>query len=167
MVLFGLLVLISLSTFALILSRQLIVANERRDHITSIYEHLHLDSSYRVQSADIIGPKIPYSWDSGRSFASSMTYTRNAGREETFADLDKRIKVAGFTKIAGPDYGEVAKQNHYVNSMGEYIRVSIETKAFHDAIAFRHGYPKPGSPAQIETGPVYVYIKVNIDDNNE
>ena len=50
---------------------------------------------------------------------------------------------------------------------GEYIRVSIETKATYDSYLFDAATPAAGSSAALEDGPVYITIKVNLDDNNE
>lgn len=139
----------------------------RRHRIEAIYQSLELGDDYRIAKSDIFGDKRVYSWDKSRSFSSSVEYGRNANVSETFDDLKTHIEAAGFKQIEGPNYGAAARQDHYRNDQGEYIRVSVWSKAFSDAIVYGSSMPEPHSPKQTEIGPAYVTIKVNLDDNNE
>jgi hypothetical protein len=142
-------------------------AEQRLDRIKQVYVSLDLDDSYRVAGGEIFGEKRIYEWDESRTYASSAYFGRDADRSETFADLRAHIESAGFEQIEGPDYADISRQDHYRSDDGEYIRVSIDTAAWHSAMLYGTELPEPGSPASDETGPVYVTIKVNLDDNNE
>ena len=167
LVVFLLFILVSLSALVIAHTVQAYGDHQRLTRIQQIYESLELDDSYRMADADIFGDKRVYEWDTSRTYASAISYGRNADRTETFKDLKKQIEAAGFEQINGPNYGEVARQDHYRSVDGEYIRVSIDTRAMYDSMLYGTDYPKPGSDAQIENGPVYITIKVNLDDNNE
>lgn len=160
-------ILITLSAFALVESNKIYHNNQRYHAITSIYQNLGLDESYRHAGFDVFGEKRTYAWDDARSQSSSMSYGRNADRSATFKDLQTKIEAAGFHKIDGPNYGELARQDHYKNDQGQFIRVSIETAAWHEAMLYGTAFPRPQSAEANEQGPVYVTIKVNLDDNNE
>ena len=160
-------ILVSLSALALTGAVVAHNNNQRLDRINTIYTDLELDDSYRVADSNIFGDKRAYDWGEGRTFASSLSFGRNANRIETFDDLKTHIEAAGFEQIEGPNYGDIARQDHYRSAQGEYIRVSIDTKAWHDAILYGTSAPQPGSDTATKTGPVYITIKVNLDDNNE
>ena len=120
-----------------------------------------------MAKSDVFGDKREYSWDSSRSLSSSVEYGKNASVSATFDDLKNRIVQAGFEQVDGPNYGPVARQDHYKNSDGQYIRVSVESKAWHDAMLYGLEAPAAQSLEATENGPVYVTIRVNLDDNNE
>lgn len=167
MIVFIAFVMISLSALALVSAKHTYTVYERENRIAAIYNGLNLDDSYQVDYANVFGEKRAYPWDSSRTMASSVSYGRNAGRDATFADINTRIVNAGFEQIEGPNYGEVARQDHYTNEFGEFIRVSIETRAQRDASVYGTEAPSPDSIAADKNGPVYVTIRVNLDDNNE
>lgn len=160
-------ILVSLSAFTIVETYRASVNYDRESRIYAIYNDLNLDSSYKNVSTDIFGDKRVYEWDESRSYSSSVVLARNADRSATFADLKAKIEAEGFTQIEGPDYGDLARQDHYMSEDGEYIRVSIETKATYDSYLFDAATPAAGSNAALEDGPVYITIKVNLDDNNE
>lgn len=160
-------ILVSLSAFTIVETHRASVNYDRESRIYAIYNDLNLGSSYKPVSSSVFGDKRVYGWDEGRTYSSYIVVARDASRSETFADLKTKIESAGFTQIEGPDYGPLARQDHYVSDAGEYIRVSIETKATYDSYLFDATVPLAGSKAALETGPVYVTIKVNLDDNNE
>lgn len=159
-------VLVSLSALAIVSANRTYAIYKRETQIADILNSLELDSSYIVAHADVFGDKRPYSWDSDRTMASSVSYGRNADRDATFADLNTRITSAGFTQIESPSYGSAARQDHYVSDAGEYIRVSIDTSEQYNSLIYGTDYPSAKSIAEGE-GPVYVTIRVNLDDNNE
>lgn len=162
-------ILITLSVYAVVNLNTTNSDQKRFDKIDYIYSSLNLDDSYRMVDSDVFGDKRVYDWDDGRTFSSQKEFKRDADRSDTFDDLRERITTAGFDQISGPGYGDAARQDHYKSSEGEYIRVSIYTEALYLAMFSQDKteYPKPGSTKQLETGPVYVTIKVNLDDNNE
>ena len=166
---FALFILVSLAVYSFTQLAEYRANADRRERIMAIYSSLNLDDGYRTAEANIFGDKRPYSWDKTASFASSVSYGRNAGASDTFADLKKRIEAAGFTEIERPNDGTTAptRQDRYKNDRGEYLRVSVSPKAWHDAILYGVAPPAPRSPEMTEIGPVYVTISVNLDDNNE
>lgn len=142
----------------------------RYDRISSIYDSLKLDNSYRVVTSNVFGDKRVYEWDKGRSFSSSVEYGHNDTVGNTFADLTKKIEARGFKKFDTPYAGSIAQQYHFKNNANEYIRVSVVSKVSHDMEIY-------GTPSlddwlaipneQKYAAPSYVTIKVNLDDNNE
>lgn len=160
-------VLVSATAYTFVQLAEYRTSHTRLSEISSIYSSLNLDESYRIAKSDVFGDKREYSWDSSRSFSSSVEYGRNASVSDTFADLKNRIELAGFEQIEGPDYGPIARQDHYKNSDGQYIRVSVQSRAWYDAMLYGLETPAAQTPEATEVGPVYVTIKVNLDDNNE
>lgn len=144
--------------------------NQREAQIKDIYQSLALDDSYRPISTDVFGEKRVYDWDEGRTFSSRVSYGRNSTVEKTFSDLKTRIEAAGFEQIDDV-YGGVARQLHFKNNAGNYVRVSVEPKLWQDAIMYGKPDLDDVKPAELkeamETAPVYVTVKVNLDDNNE
>ncbi len=141
--------------------------NQQRDRemrIAAVYDSLELDNSYRIAKQDIFGD-LRVNPNEEHGLASSVTeYGKNASRSSTFTDLEKHIKQAGFTKISNSDFDTTSRQDRYRNNKGESIRVSIETATVHNAALYGTSLPKPGSEEMIEKGPVYVTIKVNLDE---
>ena len=160
-------ILVSLSIFAVVETRTAYLEHQRETRIAEIYEDLELDDTYRVADVSIFGEKKKYSWDEERTHASVVSYGRDADRSETFDDIQRRLESAGFRQIESPDYGNVGRQDHYTNDAGEFVRVSVDTVAWHNAMLYGTQIPNRSSDAANETGPVYVTIKVNLDDNNE
>jgi hypothetical protein len=145
----------------------------RETRIVEIYDSLDLGDEYRLEDVDISGQKKTYEWDPNRSYSSSAQLIRGLSVDDTFAELDKKITAAGFTKIDEAYPGSLAKQYHYKSEKGEYIRVGVTSKVRDDAIVnFTVINPDASTPEEIlaidpNTGPSNVTIKVNLDDNNE
>lgn len=145
----------------------------REARIVEIYESLDLGDEYRLEDVAISGQKKTYEWDPNRSYSSSVDLIRGLSVEETFAELDKKITAAGFTKVDEAYPGSLAKQYHYKSERGEYIRVSVSSKVRDDAIVnYTVLNPTADTPDEIlsldpNAGPSNVTIKVNLDDNNE
>lgn len=145
----------------------------REARIVEIYNDLSLGDEYRLEDIAISGQKMSYDWDPNRSYSSSVELLRGLSVDETFAELDKKITAAGFTKIDEAYAGSIAKQYHYKSEKGEYIRVSVSSKVRDDAIVnYTVLNPNEDTPADIlaldpNAGPSNVTIKVNLDDNNE
>lgn len=137
---------------------------DREMRIVAVYDNLKLDDSYRIAKQDIFGD-LRVNPNKERGIESSVTeYGKNASRSRTFADLEKHIKQAGFTKIGTSNYAAASHQDRYRNNKGESIRVSVQTSAVHNAGLYGTSMPKPGSEEMLEKGPVYVTIKVNLDE---
>lgn len=160
---------LSFGAYTIGIKHQQQVNQARLDRIKDIYKSLKLDDSYRIESANVFGDKREYDWDSSRTYSSSVIYYRDASRGATFDDLNKKVEAAGFKQIEGPNYGDVARQDHYKSANGEYIRISIDSAAFRDAIRTQtHGdVAKLRSDGLLDKAPVFATIKVNLDDNNE
>lgn len=166
-IVFVLFALISMSAY---LVDRMIVARDnqiRYDQISQIYESLGLDDSYRIDQTDVFGDKRVYDWDKDRSYSSSVTYGHNATVSATFDDLKKRVEAAGFTYFETAYDGSVAKQLHFKNDKGQYVRVSVVTKLAHDMQLYGVPSVTDWNKADHNAAPSYVTIKVNLDDNNE
>lgn len=148
--------------------------NERLGKIQSVYSSLAIDEeSYRLVNANVFGDKRPYEWDTGRSYSSSKEYVHGDTVQNTFNELDAKIRDAGFTFIDEPYPGAVYKQYHYKSENGEYIRLSVSSKLYDDALFNASVMNEDitqaidNASSYLEKGPSTVLIKVNLDDNNE
>jgi hypothetical protein len=148
-------------------------AQQRLERIQTIYSSIQLDDSYQLEDANVFGAKKPYDWDESRSYSSAMYYVHGDTVTNTFTELDNKIRAAGFAFIDEPYPGSVQKQYHYKSADGEYIRLSVESKKYFDAIRNAAimkediGAAVDQAGRDIESGPAKVTIKVNLDDNNE
>lgn len=150
------------------------IVSQRLDRINEIYSSLQLDAlSYQMEDSNVFGQKKYYEWDSSRTYSSTVQYSHGDTVTNTFQELDGKIRAAGFTFVDEPYPGAVQKQYHYKSSDGEYIRLSVESKKYADAIrnAALMGDDITSvveeASKDIESGPSKVTIKVNLDDNNE
>lgn len=143
----------------------------RLTRINQIYTSLNIsDEEYLLQDQEVFGEKRVYDWDKSRTFSSSKEYTRGANVDVTVADLDKKIKDAGFTYFDEPYPGSIPIEYHYKSDRNEYIRLSVNGKPVADA--FFNTFWMDGDMSVIDNldpnaGPSNVTIKVNLDDNNE
>jgi hypothetical protein len=102
-----------------------------------------------------------------------MYYVHGDTVTNTFNELDAKIREAGFVFINEPYPGAVQRQYHYKSADGAYIRLSVESKKYADAIRNAAIMKQDITAAveqagkDIESGPANVTIKVNLDDNNE
>jgi hypothetical protein len=146
--------------------------NTRLDRIKAIYASIDVPDSYQVERYNVFGDKRPYEWDAGRTYSSEISYAHGDTVSNTFADLDKRIKDAGFTFVDEPYPGSVSKQYHYKSDKGEYVRMTVSSKPYDDAWR-NYALLKQTMPDDVldafdtNAGPSNVTIKVNLDDNNE
>lgn len=146
----------------------------RLDRIESIYSSLALsEEEYPVDTYNVFGEKRNYEWDSGRSYSSVVQYVHGDTVSKTFEELDAKIRKAGFSFVDEPYPGSVQKQYHYKSEKGEYLRLSVSSKLYDDAI--RNAAIMGEDIATVvddftegtDKGPANVVIKVNLDDNNE
>lgn len=163
-------VVISLFT-AFVVQRN--TAMQRLDKIQTIYSSIQLDDSYQLEDAKVFGGKKTYDWDKGRTYSSAMYYLHGDSVTNTFNELDAKIREAGFVFINEPYPGAVQRQYHYKSADGAYIRLSVESKKYADAVRnaaiMKQDLTEAVEQAGKDTdsGPAKVTIKVNLDDNNE
>jgi len=146
--------------------------NIRKDRITAIFNSLKLDeNNYIPNNINIFGDKRVYSYDSGRTFSSSIDFIRNANVNATVAELKKAIAGAGFVYFEEPYPGSSFTQLHYKSSNNEYLRLTVSSKLRDDYLVNKSRMGTRLTDADYNTdpnaGPSNVTIKVNLDDNNE
>ncbi|HWT39744.1 MAG TPA: hypothetical protein VN081_00490, partial [Dongiaceae bacterium] len=143
----------------------------RLNRIQAIYSSLNLDDSYQVTSTNVFGDKRPYSYDKSRTSSSEIDYLHGDTVSNTATALDTKIKAAGFSFIGEPYPGSKETQYHYKSDNGEYIRLTVESKPYADAL--QNAYAMKQQPTDVldnmdtNAGPSKVIVKVNLDDNNE
>ena len=140
---------------------------DRHAQIVSIYDSLKLDGSYRVAKFDVFGDKRVYSWDHSRTYASSVEYGHNDTPQNTAADLKAKIEAAGFTPAGTAYEGSTHPQYYYLNSKGNYIRVTVTSAFVQNSITYGTFNNDDPMINHKDEAPTYVTIKVNLDDNNE
>ena len=141
--------------------------NNRHAQIVSIYDSLKLDDSYRAVKFDVFGDKRVYSWDNNRTYASSIEYGRNDTPQNTAADLKAKIEAAGFTPAGTAYEGSTNPQYYYLNSKGNYVRVTVTSAYIQNSIVYGTFSNDDPLINHKDEAPTYVTIKVNLDDNNE
>lgn len=143
----------------------------RLDRINSIYSSLNIDDTYDPTTKNVFGDKRVYDWDAGRTYSSEVNYIHADTVNNTVADLDTKIKAAGFTFTEEPYPGSKEVQYHYKSSNGEYVRLTVKSKPYWDAMLNASTMNEEPSEAvramDTNTGPSAVTVKVNLDDNNE
>ena len=174
---------VSLAVFALAVSTVVVMsflaahtivaqeANDRLVRIKAVYANLNLGDDYTVTSANVFGDKRVYEWDSSRTYSSEIDYLHGDTVSNTVADLDAKIKASGFAFIDEPYPGSGAVQYHYKSPNGTYIRLTVGSKQYYDALT-NATVMKEDTGSVLETidtnaAPSQVTIKVNLDDNNE
>lgn len=141
----------------------------RYDRISDIYTSLKIGEDYRVENVNVFGDKRVYDWDKSRTYSSAIEYTHGDTVSNTVAELDEKIKAAGFTFVDEPYPGSTGVQYHYKSKDGEYVRLTVESKPFWDAVINATVMNEKPSTAAMDknAGPAKVTVKVNLDDNNE
>lgn len=146
----------------------------RLDRITAVYDALQLDSNeYPVAAREVFGEKRPYEWDKNRTHASVVQYLHGDTVTNTFEKVDAKVREAGFEYIDEPYPGSVQKQFHYKSEDGVYLRLTVSSKQYEDAVrnATLMGEDIVTVIDQFEegtdAGPAKITVKVNLDDNNE
>lgn len=142
----------------------------RQKRIESIYTRLDLNDNYRLERESILGEKIVYSWDKGRSYSSMKEYVRGANVDTTVNEVRAAIERAGFSYFEEPYPGSKYTQLHFKSDKNEYIRLTVSSKVRDDAIFNKQLMgvePSAEYDLDANQGPSNVAIKVNLDDNNE
>lgn len=160
---------------ALLANNVIVGQNEkaRLNRINDIYASLELDNKdYTHEQANVFGDKRVYEWDKSRTYSSVISYRHADTVSNTVAELDAKIKAAGFEFIDEPYPGSVYVQYHYKSAKNEYVRLTVESKPYQDAwynAAVMGNGEVPESVYEMDknAGPSAVTIKVNLDDNNE
>ncbi len=148
-------------------------ANKARlDRINSIYASLQIPEDYRPTGGEVFGDKRVYEWDKGRTYSSHASYLHGDSVSNTVAELDEKIKAAGFTFVDEPYPGSTSTQYHYKSAKGEYVRLTVSSKQYNDAWQNAISMGKQDVPQSVydmdkNAGPAEVIVKVNLDDNNE
>lgn len=147
------------------------VNQARLNRIEGVYTSLHLDDSYSVSRANVFGDKRVYDSDKSRTYSSEIDYLHADTVSNTIAQLDAKIKSAGFMFFDEPYPGSAQVQYHYKSADGEYIRLTVSSKPYDDAwqnsMLMSKEAPKNLDSIDTNAGPARVVIKVNLDDNNE
>jgi hypothetical protein len=145
--------------------------NARLHRINEIYSSIKLPANTYFNRDSIFGDKRPYSYDAGRSQASSKTFVVAKTVTETFNEIDAAIKAAGYTPFEEAYPGSTSKEYHYKTSKGEYIRLNVSSKLRNDAasneILMNGKFDDAFYKLDPNAGPSSVILKVNLDDNNE
>lgn len=163
----GLLVVAVITLGIHFLITNLIPNTVRKNRIEAIYASLNLGSSYTLTGSDVFGDKRVYSWDAGRTYSSTKQYRHDGNVDTIVAELKTKIELAGFAYFDEPYPGSGSVQYHFKSSDGEYIRLTVSSKAYDDAIYSQSPASIKPYEADTNTGPSNVIIKVNLDDNNE
>ena len=144
---------------------------DRLSRIKNIYANLNLGNDYTVTNAAVFGDKRVYSWDKSRTYSSEIDYLHGDTVSNTVADIDAKIKALGFVFIGEPYPGSHTTQYHYKSSDGEYIRLTVGSKQYYDALtnaaAMKTDTDSALKDINTNSAPSQVIIKVNLDDNNE
>lgn len=145
-------------------------AQQRYDRITSIYDNFKLGAGYPIESADVFGDKRVNNADRSRTYSSMVEYLHGDTVSNTVADVDTKIKASGFAFFDEPYPGSKEVQYHYKSKNHEYVRLTVKSKPYMDALlnanAMKQGY-EALQHMDTNQGPALVTIKVNLDDNNE
>lgn len=143
----------------------------RYDRLIGLYGSLNIGEDYYTTNENVFGDKRPYAWDKSRTSSSEVEYTHGDTVSNTVADLDAKIKAAGFTFIDEPYAGSSYVQYHYKSANGEYLRLTVESKprqeAYQNADIMGKDPVAAANAVDKNTGPSNVVIKINLDDNNE
>lgn len=143
----------------------------RLDRINNVYASLNLGEKYPVESSDVFGDKRVYDGDKSRTHASRIDYVHADTVSNTVADLDAKIKAAGFTFVNEPYPGSTSIQYHYKSTDGAYVQLTVFSKQYQDALrnGIIMGRDNEAAVRGMDknAGPAHVIIKVNLDDNNE
>lgn len=159
-----------LSMSAYLVDRMIVSRNNqvRYNEITKIYKDLNLGDDYRVASTNIFGDKRVYSYDSSRTYSSSVEYGRNASVQDTIDDLRNKAEQAGFSYVQTEHEGSVSAIYEYKNDNGNWIRIRAVPKEDQDDVIYGTSTFNSTNIEEISAmSPTYVTIKVNLDDNNE
>ncbi len=161
-------VVIGLLTASVVINQQ---RSQRLERINDIYASLNLGDEYTLQSSDVFGDKRVYDGDKGRTYSSAKTYIHGDTVNATVTELDAKIKAAGFAFFGEPYPGSADVQYHYRSDDGEYVRLTVVSKPYWDAVLNASAMGKDTSKDVLKmdtnAGPAQVVIKVNLDDNNE
>ena len=143
----------------------------RLNRINEIYSSITLPQITYLPINNIFGDKRPYDYDKSRSHSSQKKFVVAKTVAETFGDIDKAIKAAGYTQFEEAYPGSTSKEFHYKTSRGEYVRLNVSSKLRNDAAIndqlMNGKFTEAFFKIDPNAGPSTVTLKVNLDDNNE
>lgn len=143
---------------------------QRLAQIKDIYSSLELSDAYQVEKVDIFGDKRAYAKGDDRTAASTIEYIHGDTVSNTVAELDAKIKAAGFVFTGEPYPTAKETHYHYKSAKNEYIRLIVGSKPYLDAmrnsLAMDQKLSEEAKAMDLNAGPSRVLIKVNLDDNN-
>ena len=143
----------------------------RLNRINEIYSSITLPQITYLPINNIFGDKRPYDYDKSRSYSSQKKFVVAKTVAETFGDIDKAIKAAGYTQFEEAYPGSTSKEFHYKTSRGEYVRLNVSSKLRNDAAIndqlMNGKFTEAFFKIDPNAGPSTVTLKVNLDDNNE
>ena len=144
----------------------------RLERIQGIYNSLELGDSYQVKDANVFGDKRVYSHDKSRTYSSSVEYYHADTVSNTVAELESKIKAAGFDFDSEPNPSATSTQYHYKSSKGEYIRITVSSKLYDDALTNSLLVDDNAASSKLDAidknaAPSNVVIRVNLNDDNE
>lgn len=164
----GSIVVIALLTSYAVMAQ---VQRDRLSRINNVYDTINVGNAYEPTYSNIFADKRPYQWDNSRTYSSEVKYVHGDTVSNTVADLDAKIKAAGFEFVDEPYPDSTTTQFHYKSSDNIYVRLSVSSKPYDDAIqnAFimRRDVPQSVYDMDKNAAPSNVVLKVNLDDNNE
>jgi hypothetical protein len=143
----------------------------RLNRINEIYSSITLPQHTFLPTNNIFGDKRTYDYDKSRSYASQKKFVVAKTVAETFGEMDKAIKAAGYTQFEEAYPGSTIKEFHYKTSRGEFIRLNVSSKLRNDAALndqlMNGKFTEDFFKIDPNAGPSTVILKVNLDDNNE
>jgi hypothetical protein len=170
----GIFVVATLSVLVIALFTASFVATRtnqaRLNQINDIYTSLNLDYTYGVESKNVFGDKRPFESDKTHSYPSEIQYVHADTVSNTFADLDGKIKAAGFAFVSEPYPDGKQAVYRYKSNDGEHLQLGLISKPYWDAIrndAIMGRDVKNTDTMDTNQGPTRVVIKVNLDDSEE
>ena len=143
----------------------------RLNRINEIYSSITLPQITYLPINNIFGDKRPYDYDKSRSYSSQKKFVVAKTVAETFGDIDKAIKAAGYTQFEEAYPGSTSKEFHYKTNRGECVRLNVSSMLRNDAAIndqlMNGKFTEDFFKIDPNAGPSTVTLKVNLDDNNE
>ena len=143
----------------------------RLNRINEIYSSITLPQITYLPINNIFGDKRPYDYDKSRSYSSQKKFVVAKTVAETFGDIDKAIKAAGYTQFEEAYPGSTSKEFHYKTNRGECVRLNVSSMLRNDAAIndqlMNGKFTEAFFKIDPNAGPSTVTLKVNLDDNNE
>ncbi len=115
-------------------------SNDRIARTQAIYRDINPGSAYQVVETHILGNKQVDASDSSKTYPSVVQYVHPDTVNNTVADLDAKIKAAGFTFVGEPHPEAIFTEYAYKSGKGEYVFLVVSSKPRDDAVRNAAGY---------------------------